>query len=41
MSKVKEDLMPVVELKGVKKEYMLGSTKVEALRGVDLEIEKG
>jgi putative ABC transport system ATP-binding protein len=33
--------MPVVELKGVKKEYMLGSTKVEALRGVDLEIEKG
>jgi putative ABC transport system ATP-binding protein len=33
--------MPVVELKGVKKEYMLGSTKVEALRGVDLEIDKG
>jgi putative ABC transport system ATP-binding protein len=33
--------MPVVELKGVKKEYMLGTTKVEALRGVDLEIEKG
>lgn len=33
--------MPVVELKGVKKEYMLGSTKVEALRGVDLEIERG
>jgi len=33
--------MPVVELKGVKKEYMLGSTKVEALRGVDLTIEKG
>jgi putative ABC transport system ATP-binding protein len=33
--------MPVVELKGVTKEYMLGSTKVEALRGVDLEIEKG
>jgi len=33
--------MPVVELKGVRKEYMLGSTKVEALRGVDLEIEKG
>jgi putative ABC transport system ATP-binding protein len=33
--------MPVVALKGVKKEYMLGSTKVEALRGVDLEIEKG
>jgi putative ABC transport system ATP-binding protein len=33
--------MPVVELKGVKKHYMLGDTRVEALRGVDLEIEKG
>jgi putative ABC transport system ATP-binding protein len=33
--------MPVVELKGVTKEYMLGQTKVEALRGVDLEIERG
>ena len=33
--------MPVVELKGVTKEYMLGTTKVEALRGVDLEIERG
>ncbi len=33
--------MPVVELQGVKKEYMLGQTKVEALRGVDLSIEKG
>jgi putative ABC transport system ATP-binding protein len=33
--------MPVVELKGVKKQYMLGETKVEALRGVDLEIERG
>jgi putative ABC transport system ATP-binding protein len=33
--------MPVVELKGVKKSYMLGETKVEALRGVDLEIERG
>jgi putative ABC transport system ATP-binding protein len=28
-------------LKGVKKHYMLGKTRVEALRGVDLEIEKG
>jgi putative ABC transport system ATP-binding protein len=33
--------MPVVELKGVRKEYSLGSTRVEALRGVDLEIERG
>ncbi len=33
--------MPVVELKGVKKSYMLGQTQVDALRGVDLEIEKG
>jgi putative ABC transport system ATP-binding protein len=33
--------MPVVELRGVTKHYMLGQTKVEALRGVDLEIERG
>lgn len=33
--------MPVVELRAVKKEYTLGTTKVEALRGVDLEIGKG
>jgi len=33
--------MPVVELKGVKKEYLLGKTKVEALRGVNLDIERG
>ena len=33
--------MPVVELKGVKKSYMLGQTQVNALRGVDLEIERG
>jgi putative ABC transport system ATP-binding protein len=33
--------MAVVELRGVKKRYMLGDTRVEALRGVDLEIEKG
>jgi putative ABC transport system ATP-binding protein len=33
--------MPVVEMKGVTKLYMLGETKVEALRGVDLEIERG
>jgi putative ABC transport system ATP-binding protein len=34
-------MMSVVELKGVKKHYMLGQTRVDALRGVDLEIEKG
>jgi putative ABC transport system ATP-binding protein len=33
--------MPVVEMKGVKKLYMLGETRVEALRGVDLGIERG
>ncbi len=33
--------MSVVELKGVKKQYMLGQTRVDALRGVDLEIGKG
>jgi putative ABC transport system ATP-binding protein len=33
--------MSVVELKAVKKQYLLGQTTVEALRGVDLEIEKG
>jgi len=33
--------MPVVELKGVKKQYMLGQTRVDALRGVDLSIERG
>ncbi|MDA8411570.1 MAG: ABC transporter ATP-binding protein [Treponema sp.] len=33
--------MPVVELKGVKKHYMLGQTRVEALRGVDLDIDGG
>jgi putative ABC transport system ATP-binding protein len=34
-------MMPVVELKGVTKQYMLGQTRVDALRGVDLEIAKG
>jgi putative ABC transport system ATP-binding protein len=33
--------MAVVELKGVKKHYMLGQTRVDALRGMDLVIEKG
>ena len=30
-----------VELKGIKKTYLLGQTKVPALSGVDLSIEKG
>ncbi len=33
--------MSVVELKDVKKYYMLGDTRVDALRGVSLTIEKG
>jgi putative ABC transport system ATP-binding protein len=33
--------MPVVELRGVKKHYMLGQTRVEALRGIDISIERG
>ena len=33
--------MSVVELIDVKKHYMLGDTRVDALRGVSLEIEKG
>ncbi|PKL07108.1 MAG: hypothetical protein CVV53_01065 [Spirochaetae bacterium HGW-Spirochaetae-9] len=33
--------MSVVELKDVKKYYMLGETRVDALRGVSLTIEKG
>ena len=33
--------MSVVELVGVQKQYMLGDTRVDALRGVSLQIEKG
>ena len=33
--------MSAVELKDVKKYYMLGDTRVDALRGVSLTIEKG
>jgi len=33
--------MGIVEISGLKKDYPLGTTKVQALRGVDLQIEKG
>lgn len=33
--------VPVVEAMNVKKTYMLGKVPVEALRGVDLKVEKG
>ncbi|MCK6506624.1 ABC transporter ATP-binding protein [Myxococcota bacterium] len=32
---------PIVEIQGVTKDYPLGKTVVQALRGVDLSIEKG
>ena len=31
----------LIELKGIVKTYQLGQTQVKALRGVDLEVEKG
>ena len=33
--------MNIIEIKGVKKDYALGSTTVHALRGVNLDIEEG
>ncbi|MCX7037812.1 MAG: ATP-binding cassette domain-containing protein, partial [Spirochaetes bacterium] len=33
--------MSVVEMRDVKKHYMLGETRVDALRGVSFSIEKG
>lgn len=33
--------MNVIEVKGVRKDYPLGNTTVRALRGVNLEVEKG
>jgi len=32
---------PVIRLSDVRKDYMLGQTKVEALRGVSLAVDKG
>jgi putative ABC transport system ATP-binding protein len=40
-NKVEEARMNVVELENVKKFYMLGQTRVDALRGVSLSIGKG
>src|SRR6476646_284543 len=33
--------MSIIKLRGIKKDYDLGKTKVVALTGVDLEIERG
>jgi putative ABC transport system ATP-binding protein len=33
--------MDIIEIKGLKKNYALGTTTVHALRGIDLKIEKG
>ena len=33
--------MSLVKLSGIKKTYLLGKTEVPALKGVDLEIERG
>ena len=33
--------MNIIEIKGLKKDYALGKTTVNALRGVDLGVEKG
>jgi putative ABC transport system ATP-binding protein len=32
---------PIISLKGVRKEYQMGEMTVEALRGVDLELQRG
>jgi putative ABC transport system ATP-binding protein len=33
--------MNIIEIKGLKKNYALGKTTVNALRGIDLDVEKG
>ena len=37
----KEALVNIIEVRGVTKDYALGKTRVQALRGVDLDIAKG
>jgi putative ABC transport system ATP-binding protein len=39
--KHKEDTLNIIEIKGLKKNYPLGTTTVHALRGVDLTISAG
>ena len=36
-----EDGRPIIEMQGIRKVYDTGKVKVEALKGVDLKIEKG
>ncbi|MCB4790276.1 MAG: ABC transporter ATP-binding protein [Elusimicrobia bacterium] len=33
--------MNIIEIKGLKKDYELGNTKVHALRGIDFEVQQG
>jgi putative ABC transport system ATP-binding protein len=38
---IQEDALDIIEIKGLKKNYPLGTTTVRALRGVDLTIREG
>lgn len=40
-STIEEVLVKIIEISGLKKDYPLGTTTVHALRGIDLNIEKG
>lgn len=39
--RLRDDVTPIVEAKGVVKTYLAGSTEVQALRGADLRVERG